>query len=155
MTKVPSWTVLEIRGACGSHCDNITASAGLCSSWRVWGVSLSGLYQLLEAAAFLGSSLASSHFTPASTHVLTIPSPAVTSSVLHHSFSFFFFVFCLSRGAPMADGGSQARSINGATAASLCQSHSNEVLCHERTETTPTQKKQIRSLYYRLGPHTA
>ena len=39
-----------------------------------------------------------------------------------------FYLFCLfaiSRVAPMAYGGSQARGQIGATAASLCQSHSN------------------------------
>ena len=37
----------------------------------------------------------------------------------------YFFFFCFFRVAPMAYGGSQARGIMGATAASLCQSHSN------------------------------
>ena len=41
-------------------------------------------------------------------------------------FSFvFYFIFCLFRAPPAAYGGSQARGPIGATAASLCQSHSN------------------------------
>ena len=35
-------------------------------------------------------------------------------------------VFCLFRAAPAAYGGSQAKSPIGATAAGLCQSHSND-----------------------------
>ena len=38
---------------------------------------------------------------------------------------FFFFFFCLFRATLMAYGGSQARGLIGAVAASLCQSHSN------------------------------
>ena len=38
---------------------------------------------------------------------------------------FFFFFLCLFRAAPMAYGGSRARGLIGATAASLCQSHSH------------------------------
>ena len=38
---------------------------------------------------------------------------------------FFFFFFCLFRAPPTASGGSQARGLIGATAAHLCQSHSN------------------------------
>ena len=41
-----------------------------------------------------------------------------------HGF-FFFFVFCLFRAAPTAYGGSHARGLMGATAASLRHSHSN------------------------------
>ena len=43
-------------------------------------------------------------------------------------FSFFFFsffVFCLFRATPMAYGGSQARGPIKASAAGLCNSHSN------------------------------
>ena len=43
-----------------------------------------------------------------------------------HSF-FFFCLFDLSRAAPAAYGGSQARGLIGAVAASLCQSHSNAI----------------------------
>ena len=39
--------------------------------------------------------------------------------------SFFFSVFCLFRATPTAYGGSQARGPIRATAAGLCQSHSN------------------------------
>ena len=46
----------------------------------------------------------------------------------------FFFFFGLSRAAPMAYGGSQARSLTGALAAGLCQSHSNAA-----SVTTPQQ----------------
>ena len=44
---------------------------------------------------------------------------------------FFFLSFCLSRAAPTAYGGSQARDLIGAVAAGLCHSHSNagSVLC--------------------------
>ena len=43
-----------------------------------------------------------------------------------HSFFFFFFpFFCLSRAAPVAYGGSQARRLIRAVAASLHLSHSN------------------------------
>ena len=45
-----------------------------------------------------------------------------------HSFNFLFFIFCLfafSRAAPTAYGGSQARGLIGAVAATLHQSHSN------------------------------
>ena len=38
---------------------------------------------------------------------------------------FFVLVFALFRAAPAAYGGSQARGQMGATAAGLCQSHSN------------------------------
>ena len=37
----------------------------------------------------------------------------------------FFGLFAFSRAAPAAHGGSQARGLIGAVAASLCQSHSN------------------------------
>ena len=40
-------------------------------------------------------------------------------------FFFFFGLFAISRAAPMAYGGSQARGRIGATAAGLHQSHSN------------------------------
>ena len=45
-------------------------------------------------------------------------------------FGFFdFFVFvCLSRAAPVAHGGSQARGLIGAVAAGLRQSHNNAIL---------------------------
>ena len=43
---------------------------------------------------------------------------------MHKSF-FFLFSFLLFRATPMAYGGSQARCLIGATAASLCQSHNN------------------------------
>ena len=50
-------------------------------------------------------------------------------SILYRSLSlfFFFFVFCvfISRAAPVTHGGSQARGLRRAVAASLCQSHSN------------------------------
>ena len=42
----------------------------------------------------------------------------------------FFFVFCLSRAAPVAHGGSQARGPIGAVAAGLHQSHSKPDLSH-------------------------
>ena len=38
---------------------------------------------------------------------------------------FFFLTFCLFRATPLAYGGSQARSLIGAVASSLRQSHSN------------------------------
>ena len=38
---------------------------------------------------------------------------------------YYFFVFCIFRATPMAYGGFQARGLIGATAAGLCQSHSN------------------------------
>ena len=38
---------------------------------------------------------------------------------------FFFCLFAISWAAPAACGGSQARGLLGAVAASLCQSHSN------------------------------
>ena len=40
-------------------------------------------------------------------------------------FFFFFFFFSLSRAAPAAYGGYQARGPIGAVAPGLCQSHSN------------------------------
>ena len=40
-------------------------------------------------------------------------------------FIYLSFVFCPYRAAPTAYGGSQARGLIGAVAASLCQSHSN------------------------------
>ena len=40
-------------------------------------------------------------------------------------FLFFFFVFCLFRAAPVSHGGSQARGLIRAVAASLRHSHSN------------------------------
>ena len=45
----------------------------------------------------------------------------------HYSFFFFclFLSFCPLRAAPAAYGGSQARGLIGAVAASLCQRHSN------------------------------
>ena len=45
---------------------------------------------------------------------------AVDMFIIH-----FFFVFCLFRVEPEAYGGSQSRGLIGATAASLCHSHSN------------------------------
>ena len=51
-------------------------------------------------------------------------------------FLFFFFLFCLSRAAPVAYGGSQARGRIGAVAASLHQSHSN-VGSEPRLQPTP------------------
>ena len=39
---------------------------------------------------------------------------------------FIYLSFCLLRAAPMAYGGSQARSLIRAVATSLCQSHSSE-----------------------------
>ena len=47
----------------------------------------------------------------------------VSSSILIAFF--FFFLFAFSRAAPTAYGGSQARGLIGAVAASLHQSHSN------------------------------
>ena len=47
------------------------------------------------------------------------------AGIWYSSFFFFFLVFCLFGAAPMAYGGSQARGLTGATASSLCQSHSN------------------------------
>ena len=38
---------------------------------------------------------------------------------------YFFFVFCLFRATPVANGGSQARGLIGAANASLHHSHSN------------------------------
>ena len=46
-----------------------------------------------------------------------------------NTFFFFFWSFCLSRAAPAAYGGSQARGPIGAVAAGLHQSHS-----HARSE---------------------
>ena len=40
-------------------------------------------------------------------------------------FLFFFVFFAISWAPPVAYGGSQARGLMGAVAASLCQSHSN------------------------------
>ena len=45
--------------------------------------------------------------------------------MLGKSFFFFFLTFSLFRATPMPYGGSQARGLMGAVAASLCQSHSN------------------------------
>ena len=54
------------------------------------------------------------------------------------NFFFFLFFFCLFRATPAACGGSQARGIIGAVAASLCQSqsHSNAG-CKLRVQPTP------------------
>ena len=41
------------------------------------------------------------------------------------SLLFIFILFVFSRAAPAAHGASQARGLIGATAAGLCQSHSN------------------------------
>ena len=42
------------------------------------------------------------------------------------AFFFFFWLFAVSRAAPVAYGWFQARGLIGAVAAGLCQSHSNE-----------------------------
>ena len=49
--------------------------------------------------------------------------------------SFFLSVFCLLRATPEAYGGYQARDLIGATAAGLCQRHSNarSELCLQAT----------------------
>ena len=50
------------------------------------------------------------------------------SEIKHYYFSYFYFIFCLfavSWAAPTAYGGSQARSLIGAVAAGLHQSHSD------------------------------
>ena len=51
----------------------------------------------------------------------------VLHSLCQFCFFFFFFFFCpfVSRAAPVAYGGSQARGRIGVVAASLCHSHSN------------------------------
>ena len=48
-----------------------------------------------------------------------------TTGLLMVFWVFFVFLFAFSRAAPTAYGGSQARSLIGAIAASLHQSHSN------------------------------
>ena len=57
------------------------------------------------------------------------PSPSSNEGSLRFDFSyntpFFFLAICLFRAAARAYGGSQARGLIGATAAGLCQSHSN------------------------------
>ena len=45
--------------------------------------------------------------------------------LLDVNYFIYLFIFLLFRAAPTANGGSQARSLNGATAASLYYSHSN------------------------------
>ena len=52
---------------------------------------------------------------------LTVPS----GLPLQDSFHLLFFFFCLFRATPVAYGGSQARDLVGATAASLRHSHHN------------------------------
>ena len=46
-------------------------------------------------------------------------------SLFIYLFIYLFSLFAFSRATPVAYGGSQARGIIGAVAASLCQSHSN------------------------------
>ena len=46
-------------------------------------------------------------------------------SIKIHRINYFFFTFCLFRAVPGAYGGSQARGLIGAVAASLCHCHSN------------------------------
>ena len=55
------------------------------------------------------------------------PGEGVGQAVFSPSFLFFFFFFCLciSRAAPTAYGGSQARGLIRALATGLHQSHSN------------------------------
>ena len=45
--------------------------------------------------------------------------------VYEYKIFFFFLSFCLFRAAPVAYGGSQARSLIEAIATGLCQSHSS------------------------------
>ena len=62
------------------------------------------------------------HFLPPFPHWL---SSSWSPQPLFLKHTDLFFVFCLFRVTPMAYGSSQARSQMGATAASLCHSHSN------------------------------
>ena len=50
---------------------------------------------------------------------------AMCSEAQEFALLFFSFIFCLSRATPAAYGGSQARGLVGAVAASLYHSHSN------------------------------
>ena len=53
------------------------------------------------------------------------------------NFWFFVFFFAFSRAAPVAYGDSQARGLIGAAAASLYQSHSNNLGSELRLRPTP------------------
>ena len=59
-------------------------------------------------------------------------------------FIYFFCLFAISWGAPAAYGGSQARGLIGAVAASLRQSHSNtgSALCLQPPQFTATPDRQ-------------
>ena len=60
--------------------------------------------------------------------------------MLYHDLGFIFLFFCLFRAATTAYGGSQARGLIGATAASLHHSHSN---FKSKPCLKPTAQRQI------------
>ena len=66
----------------------------------------------------------SSHLQNLSSHHATLVHKPTHPETLPFFF-FFNFIFLLFRAAPAAYGGSQARGLFGATAASLCHRHSN------------------------------